>query len=81
MRYLALRFGQQLNGQVYTRIPIKLTQQDIASLCNMSRETTNIEVAKLKHHNTLIEKNKQYSVHMGLLNKLIGDDLPTDLQL
>jgi CRP-like cAMP-binding protein len=48
LRYLALRFGTPLVGKAYTRIQLKLTQQDLANLCNMSRETTNIELGKLK---------------------------------
>lgn len=79
LRYLALRFGTPLSGGVYTRINIKLTQQDIAELCNMSRETTNIELSKLKSKDVFTEKAKMYSVNLKLLNKHIGDDIGNDI--
>lgn len=78
LRYLVLRFGVPLQGRVFTRIDIKLTQQDIARLCNVSRETASIELKKLKARNVITERGKLYSVNMGLLNKLLGEDSPTE---
>jgi len=81
LRYLALRFGKPLFGKVYTRIELKLTQQDLANLCNMSRETTNIELNKLRAKKIITEKAKLYSVNMRELNKLIDDEIDETLHI
>jgi CRP-like cAMP-binding protein len=81
LRYLSLRFGAPLVGKTFTRIQLKLTQQDLANLCNMSRETTNIELSKLKEKRIITEKAKLYSVNMKELNKLINDDIDETLHI
>jgi len=81
LRYLALRFGKPLFGKIYTRIELKLTQQDLANLCNMSRETTNIELSKLRAKKIVTEKAKLYSVNMRELNNLIDDEIDDTLQV
>lgn len=81
MQYLAIRFGVELTGALYTRIDIKLTQQDIAALCGISRETANIELTKLKKSGVVTEKSKYYSVNMKALVKLVGDDSMQDIIL
>lgn len=81
LRYLGLRFGTPLVGKMYTRINLKLTQQDLANLCNMSRETTNLELTKLKDKKIITEKAKIYSVNMSQLNKFIDDEIDESLQI
>lgn len=81
LRYLALRFGESLRGGIYTRIRLKLTQQDIADLCAISRETVNIELNKLKNKKIVVEKSKIYSVNLAALAKYIDDDLDTNVQI
>jgi CRP-like cAMP-binding protein len=81
LRYLALRFGTPLVGKAYTRIQLKLTQQDLANLCNMSRETTNIELGKLKEKKIVSEKAKLYSIDMIELNKFINDEIDEALHI
>lgn len=81
LRYLSLRFGTPLLNKVYTRIDLKLTQQDLANLCNMSRETTNIELNKLKQRKIVTEKAKLYSVNVRELNKFIDDEIDESLQI
>lgn len=75
LRYLGMRFGAELANKRYTRINIKLTQKIIANLSNMSRETTSIELQKLKQQQIVLERNKYYSVDMQAITNLIGDDL------
>lgn len=74
MQYLAIRFGVELTGGLLTRIDVKLTQQDLAALCGISRETANIELSKLKSSGIVTEKEKYYSVNLKSLVKLLGDD-------
>lgn len=74
LQYLAIRFGKELTGGVLTRIDLKLTQQDIASLSSLSRETVNIELSKLKEKGVISEKSKMYTVNTKALIRFIGDD-------
>jgi CRP-like cAMP-binding protein len=75
LRYLAMRFGTELIGKRYTRIDMPLTQKIIANLSNMSRETTSIELQKLKKQQIVLERSKYYSVDMQAITNLLGDDL------
>jgi len=78
LQYLSIRFGTELTGGILTRIDLKLTQQDIAALCGLSRETVNIELNVLKSSGVVSEKSKSYSVNLKALIKRIGDDaIPT----
>jgi CRP-like cAMP-binding protein len=81
LRYLAMRFGEPLSGKGFYRIGMKLTQQDLANLCTMSRETVSIELAQLKAKKAVIEKTKLYTVNVPLLNQLLGDEDFSPLQL
>jgi len=78
---LAMRFGEPLSGKGFYRIVVKLTQQDLANLCTMSRETVSIELSKLKNQRAVIEKEKFYTVNIPLLNKIMGDESASDVQL
>ncbi len=75
LRYLAVRFGVPLINKNFIRINLKLTQQDLADMSNMSRETTSIELAKLKDSGVVVEKNKHYALNMSKLRNLIDDEL------
>lgn len=79
LRYLCLRFGVPATNKSYTRINVKLTQVDLAKLSNLSRETVNQELKKLKDKNVLIVRQKYYTVNLRSLMKLIDDDIAVDL--
>lgn len=81
LRYLALRFGERSLDKTKLRIPIKLTQQDVARLCNASRETISIELGRLKDEGIISVKEKQYIVHFQKLNDLISDDTAPEIRL
>jgi CRP-like cAMP-binding protein len=81
IQYLSIRFGTELTGGKLTRINLKLTQQDIAALCGLSRETVNIELNKLKSTGVVSEKEKMYTVNMKALVKFIGDDTMPAIEL
>ncbi len=74
LRYLAMRFGIETSGKGFVRIDMKLTQQDLANLCTMSRETVSIEIAKYKEQQAVMEKAKLYTVNLPRLNRLLGDE-------
>lgn len=81
LRYLGMRFGIAMPAKDLTKIDIKLTQQDIAELCNMSRETTNLELTKLKQKNAVMERAKYYVVNLNIISRIIGDELDTNLKI
>lgn len=81
LRYLAIRFGEKTAIGNRVKITIKLTQQDLAKLCNLSRETVSIELGTIKKHDILIVKEKFYFVHIPKLNAFINEDSATDIRL
>lgn len=81
LRHLAIRFGEKNIDGSRLKIPIKLTQQDLARLCSASRETMSIELGRLKDEGILTVKEKQYIVHFGRLNSLISDDSVPEIVL
>lgn len=81
IRYMAIRFGEKSFDGTRRKISIKLTQQDLARLCNASRETMSIELGKLKDEGVLSVKEKKYIVHLAKLNELISDESTTDINL
>ncbi len=80
-RYLAIRFGVQVAAKSYIKINVRLTQQDIANLCALSRETVSIELAQLRDKNIIIEKAKHYTVHLPRLTSMLGEDSNPELEL
>lgn len=81
LRHLAIRFGERSIDGSRVKIPIKLTQQDLARLCSASRETMSIELGRLKDEGILTVKEKQYIVHFQKLNSLISDDAAPEISL
>jgi CRP/FNR family transcriptional regulator len=81
LRYLAMRFGTPLPAKGFMRIDVRLTQQDLANLCTVSRETVSIELAKLKARHVVMERKKMYTIHIPQLNQLLGDDTATSVKL
>ena len=81
LRYLALRFGVELPQKSHMRINLKLTQQDIADLSTISRETVSTELAAYRESGAVIEKSKIYTVNLAKLNSQLGDEFASDAQL
>lgn len=72
-RYLCLLFGtNRLSGHV--RIEVPLTQQDIAELTGLTRETINMEIHLLTKLKIISSCHKYFIVDTTNLNKLIDDD-------
>ncbi len=74
LRYLAIRFGEKLVIGSRIKIAVKLTQHDLASLSNLSRETVSIELGVLKKHEVITVKEKYYFVHLGKLNAFVNEE-------
>lgn len=81
LRYLAIRFGEKTAIGSRVKIRLKLTQQDLAKLCNLSRETVSIELSAIKKNDILIVKEKYYFIHIAKLNTFINEESTNDIRL
>lgn len=77
--YLAVRHGQGQNGNL--RVPITLTHQTLASLVGLTRETTAIEMSKLKKQGIISYKKQQYDIQTNKLLELLGEESFHDIHL
>lgn len=71
--YLLQGYGQEIHEGVY-KINISLTQQMIASLIGLTRETTANELLALKKKGVLSYKSQRYMVNRQKLLKLMGEE-------
>ncbi len=77
--YLCQRYATLDKPQV--KIPLALTHQHLASLVGLTRETTAMEMAKLKKESVINYKQQQYTVQLEKLMELIGEDSFRDLSI
>jgi CRP/FNR family transcriptional regulator len=72
--YLCHRYVKAVDPDSHVTIPLELTHQDLAGLVGLTRETTAIEMNKLKNEK-IIEYNQQcYTVNVSKLLDLMGED-------
>lgn len=77
--YLCQRYGNVSSATV--KIPLNLTHQNLASLVGLTRETTAIEMSKLKKEHVITYKQQQYSIHTNRLLDVLGEDSFRDLSI
>lgn len=73
MQFLCVRFGQSTEAG-YMKISVPLTQLDIARLAGLTRETTAVELNKLKSKKIIKVRHKQYLVDLRKLLASMNDD-------
>lgn len=78
--YLLIRHGIERRPGYFT-IDIKMTQSMIASLVGLTRESTAVNIAKLKAKGVLTYKNFIYVVNKPNLEKIVGEDHFKDVSL
>jgi len=78
--YLLIRHGIERRPGYFT-IDIKMTQSMIASLVGLTRESTAVNIAKLKSKGVLTYKNFIYVVNKPNLEKIVGEDNFKDVSL
>lgn len=71
--YLCKRYGQP-TGLRRVRISLDLTHQHLAGLVGLTRETTAIEMNRLRKEKILTYANQTYDVNMARLLDVIGED-------
>lgn len=71
--YLMQSYGTEIHKNIY-KINISLTQQMVASLIGLTRETTANELMKLKKQKILSYKSQRYMIHKQRLLTLMGEE-------
>lgn len=73
LQYLVARFGErQANG--LTKISLRLSHQDIAEMVGLTRETTAVELHRLKAKKLISYQRFSYYVNVPLLVQTTGSD-------
>ncbi|MNT14873.1 Fumarate and nitrate reduction regulatory protein [compost metagenome] len=78
--YLLIRHGLERRPGLFT-IDIKMTQSTIASLVGLTRESTAVNLAKLKERDVITYSNFIYVVNKRNLERFIGEDSFKDISL
>ncbi|MDB5167370.1 MAG: hypothetical protein JWN26_515 [Candidatus Saccharibacteria bacterium] len=72
-RYLCLRYGRDIKKDL-VKIYVPLTQQEIANTTGLTRETTTLELKKLKEEKVISVRQKYYTVNTAKLDARIDDE-------
>lgn len=73
IHYLALCFGRDVRQDI-VEIPLPLTQQDLANLTGLTRETVSAELKKLVAKKIIFARRRKYVVLTDKLNILLDDE-------
>lgn len=71
--FLAISFGQELKDHL-VQIKLPLTQQDMANIMGLTRETTGIELKKLERAGIIRYRRQNYLVRTDRLNEMLDVD-------
>lgn len=72
--YLCLRYGRPGTPSSKVRISLALTHQHLAGLVGLTRETTAMEMNRLRKEKILNYNNQTYDINMERLLDMIGED-------
>ena len=73
LQWLSLRFGKQIRPDVF-KIDIRLTHQDLAHMIGMTRETTAVELGKLRKQRVINYQNQRYVLDTRKMRTMLGED-------
>jgi CRP/FNR family transcriptional regulator, cyclic AMP receptor protein len=73
LRHLCLRYGEDI-GRDRVRINLPLTQQELANIVGLTRETAFTELKKLTSQGIISKEGKLYTVNTSLLNECLDDE-------
>lgn len=72
LHYFALRFGRDIKRNII-RIPVPLTQQDVANFTGLTRETVSAEFKKLSRRKIIGRHKQEYVIYTNKLDELLDD--------
>lgn len=71
--YMAGQFGTAVRAPT-SRLRLSVTQQEIANLLGLTRETTNIELKKLELKHIISHSRRSYTLYMERLRRYLDND-------
>jgi len=72
--FLCQRYDANSHSKKFVKIPLKLTHQNLASLVGLTRETTTMEMNRLKKEGVVGYARQEYTVNMVRLLDAINED-------
>ncbi len=73
MYYLMFRYGKQTAPGVY-RVDLRLTHTTLGSLMGLTRETTTMELGRLKRKKIIDYDSRGYDIYRSALEHRLGDE-------
>lgn len=73
MHYLMFRYGKQLTADTYL-VSLHLTHTTLGSLMGLTRETTTMELGRLKRKKVITYDSKGYTIYRRELERRLGDE-------
>lgn len=73
LHFLSLRYGREIAPHT-VEIQLPLTQQELANIMGLTRETTGIELKKLERQGVLTHKRHTYTVKTNKLNEILDEE-------
>lgn len=80
MYYLMFRYGKETTPGVY-HVDLRLTHTTLGSLMGLTRETTTMELGRLKRKNIVNYNSKGFTIYRRELEKRIGDESFSSIRL
>ena len=80
MYYLMFRYGKETTPGVY-HVDLRLTHTTLGSLMGLTRETTTMELGRLKRKNIVSYSSKGFTIYRRELEKRIGDESFSSIRL
>lgn len=73
MYYLMFRYGKQITADTYL-VSLHLTHTTLGSLMGLTRETTTMELGRLKRKKIIAYDSKGYTIYRRELERQLGDE-------
>lgn len=73
MYYLMFRYGKETTSGVY-RVDLRLTHTTLGSLMGLTRETTTMELGRLKRKKVITYDSKGFTIYRSELEHRLGDE-------
>ena len=80
MCYLMFCYGKETKPGVYT-VDLQLTHTTLGGLTGLTRETTTVELGRLKRKNIIQYDSKRFVIYRHALERELGDESLPDIKL
>lgn len=80
MYYLMFRYGKETSPGVYN-VNLRLTHTTLGSLMGLTRETTTMELGRLKRHKIVTYDSKGFVIYRRELERRLGDESFSSIRL